>query len=430
MKIYGFCSQSPINTIKFIHKITMGISKITSGKIFFLVITLLFLFSVDALSQNRISTLKKRKEQNAKDIAYTNTLLKNTLKNKNVSIGQLNLLNQRIKARQALIQSIENEVSYMGSQISKINGDVKVLENDLKKLKQQYAKVIQYAYKQRNSHEKLMFLLSSKDFNQAYKRYKYLQQFSEYSRKQGKMIAVKKETLSTNLLQLKITKSEKIVLLSEKTKENTSLAREKSQQSTIVSKLKKREKQLRDDLRKQGRYTKKLEKEIQRIIERQAKLAAKKNNGGGKFGLTPEEKILSNSFGQNKGKLPWPTKTGFISEKFGQHKHAVLKHVNVRNDGINITTDSKAECRSIFKGEVTHILSMPGLNNVIIIRHGEFFSVYSNLSTVTVKKGDTVTSKEKIGVVYTDQAQSQTVLKFQLWKGSTKLDPSLWLYRN
>jgi septal ring factor EnvC (AmiA/AmiB activator) len=430
MKICGFRLKSLRNTIEFIHKTTMGISKNTTGKIFYLVIGLLFLFSVDALSQNNISKLKKRKEQNAKDIAYTNTLLKNTLKNKNVSLGQLNLLNQRIKARQALIQSIENEISYMGSQINKINGDVKGLEEDLKKLKQQYAKVIQYAYKQRNSHEKLMFLLSSKDFNQAYKRYKYLQQFSEYSRKQGKMIAVKKDTLDANLLRLKTAKSEKVVLLSEKTKENTNLAQEKSQKSAIVSKLKKREKQLRDDLRKQQQYTRKLEKEIQKIIQRQAKLASKKNKGGGKFGLTPEEKVLSDSFDKNKGKLPWPTKTGFISEKFGQHKHAVLKHVNVRNDGVNITTDTKAECRSIFKGEVTHILSMPGLNNVIIIRHGEFFSVYSNLSTVAVKKGDTVTSKEKIGMVYTDQAQSQTVLKFQLWKGSTKLDPSLWLYRN
>ncbi|PKQ63538.1 hypothetical protein BZG02_09200 [Labilibaculum filiforme] len=408
----------------------MGIRELSFNKIVYLVIALLFLVSVDAFSQHDLSTLKKRKDQNAKDIAYTNTLLSNTLKNKNVTLGQLNILTQRIKSREALIQSIENEITFMDAQIVTINSDVKELEEDLVKLKLQYAKVIQYAYKQRNSHEKLMFLLSSKDFNQAYKRYKYLQQFSEYSREQGKLIGSKRETLNSNLLQLKTTKSEKVVLLTDKTKENQSLAAEKSQQSEIVSKLKQREKQLRDDLKTQQDYTKKLEKEIQRIIESQAKLAAKKNNGEGKFGLTPEEKILSDSFDQNKGKLPWPTKTGFISEKFGEHKHAVLKHVNVRNDGINITTDSNAECRSIFKGEVTHILSMPGLNNVIIIRHGEFFSVYSNLSTVNVKKGDTVTSKEKIGVVYTDQAQSQTVLKFQLWKGSTKLDPALWLYRN
>jgi len=408
----------------------MGNNRLIISRIYYIVFVLLLFISVDIHAQTSISTLKKRKEQNAKDIAYTNTLLKNTLKTKNVSLGQLNLLNQRIKARQALLKSIENEISYMGSQIDKTNKEVKTLESELLKLKDQYAKVILYAYKQKNSYEKLMFLLSSKDFNQAYKRYKYLQQFSEYSRKQGQTIALKRETLETKLNSLNLAKKEKLVLLSEKTKENNSLTQEKSQQSAIVSKLKKKEKQLRKDLRKQQEYTKKLEKEIQRIIARAAKLASKKKTGTGKFGLTPEEKVLSASFDKNKGKLPWPTKTGFISEKFGEHKHAVLKHVNVRNDGVNITTDAKSECRSIFKGEVTHILSMPGLNNVVIIRHGEFFSVYSNLSSVVVKKGDLVTAKEKIGVVYTDQAQSETVLKFQLWKGSTKLNPSLWLYRN
>ena len=408
----------------------MGINRLFISKIYYIIFALLFLLSVDSIAQTSISTLKKRKEQNAKDIAYTNTLLKNTLKNKNVSLGQLNLLNQRIKARQALIKSIENEISYMGSQINKTSKEVSSLEKELIKLKEQYAKVILYAYKQKNSYEKLMFLLSSKDFNQAYKRYKYLQQFSEYSRKQGKTIALKKDDLEVKLKELNLAKKEKLVLLSDKTKENNSLAQEKSQQAAVVSKLKKKEKQLRKDLKKQQEYTKKLEKEIQKIIARAAKLAAKKKTGTGKFGLTPEEKVLSASFDKNKGKLPWPTKTGFISEKFGEHRHAVLKHVNVRNDGVNITTDAKSECRSIFNGEVTHILSMPGLNNVVIIRHGEFFSVYSNLSSVIVKKGDSVTAKEKIGVVYTDQEQNQTVLKFQLWKGSTKLNPSLWLYRN
>ncbi|WP_165836069.1 murein hydrolase activator EnvC family protein [Marinifilum breve] len=377
-----------------------------------------------------MSTLKKRKEQNEKDIAYTNTLIKNTVKDKKVSLGRLNLLNQRIRSRQSLINSIESEISYIGKQIIQKNRDISKLENELEKLKKQYAKVIVYAHKQRNSYEKLMFLLSSKDFNQAYKRYKYLQQFSEYSRKQGKNIGVKKDSLSAKIVELNKVKAEKVDLLAQKTEENNKLSAEKSQQSALVQKLKKREKQLRDDLRKQKRYAQKLQKEIQKIIERQARLARKSSKSSGKYAITPEDKTLSLSFDKNKGKLPWPTKTGFISEKFGEHPHPVLRHVTVRNDGVNITTDSKSDCRSVFKGEVTHILSMPGLNNVVIIRHGEFFSVYSNLASVNVKKGDLVQSKEKIGVVYTDNTQDQTVLKFQLWKGSTKLNPAQWLYRN
>lgn len=408
----------------------MDLSNLIQNKFLLYLFALLMFFSVEGFSQTKISTLKKRKEQNEKDIAYTNTLIKNTVKNKNVSLGRLSLLNQRIRSRQALIGSIEGEISYIGTQINKVNRDVEKLNDELSKLKKQYAKVIVYAHKQRNSYEKLMFLLSSKDFNQAYKRYKYLQQFSEYSRKQGKAIGVKKDSLAAKIVELNKVKQEKEVLLAQKTEENAKLSAEKSQQSDLVRKLKKKEKQLRDDLRKQKRYAQKLQKEIQKIIERQARLAKKSSKSAGKYALTPEDRTLSQSFGSNKGKLPWPTKTGFISEKFGEHPHPVLKHVTVRNDGINITTDAKSDCRSIFKGEVTHILSMPGLNNVVIIRHGEFFSVYSNLASVIVKKGDVVQSKEKIGVVYTDNSQDQTVLKFQLWKGSNKLNPSQWLYRN
>ena len=408
----------------------MGKSTFSYVKIMQYVLILLMLLSVESFAQTSVSTLKKRKEQNEKDIAYTNTLLKNTVKNKKVSLGRLSLLNQRINARQELIKSIGIEISHIGKEIDEINSEIEDLEEELDKLKKQYAKVIVYAYKQKNSYEKLLFLLSSKDFNQAYKRYKYLQQFSEYSRKQGLNIGKKRKNLDAKALELKKVKVEKEILLSQKTDENITLTNEKGEQAALVQKLKKREKQLRDDLRKQKRYTQKLEKEIQRIIARQAKLATKSKKGSGKYGLTPEEKVLSANFGSNKGKLPWPTKTGFISEKFGEHPHPVLKHVRVRNDGVNITTDEKSDCRTIFKGEVTHILSMPGLNNVIIIRHGEYFSVYSNLATVNVKKGDIVNSKEKIGVVYTDKAQSTTVLKFQLWKGSTKLNPAIWLYRN
>jgi len=408
----------------------MGHKKSITSIFLFIFFLMLISFSMDAVSQVKVSTLKARKLKNQKDIEYTNSLLNKTLKNKRASIGQLSLLNQRILKREELIVSIESEIRIISDEIDKSEQEVKDLETELNSLKKQYEKIILYAYKQKNSYEKLMFLFSSKDFNQAYKRYKYLQQFSEYTKKQGKTIALKKDDLNNKLQSLRLTKKEKLKLLSEKTKENSRLSREKLQKSDLVQQLKKRERQLRADLKKQKRYDQKLQKEIQRIIQQQVKLASKKKSGGSKYTLTPEDKVLSESFGQNKGKLPWPTKTGFISDKFGTHPHPILKHVTIRNDGISITTDVNAECRSIFKGEVTHILSMPGLNNVVIIRHGDFFSVYSNLSKVIVKKGDIVNAKDKIGIVYTDEKEAQTVLKFQLWKGSTKLNPSLWLYRN
>lgn len=145
--------------------------------------------------------------------------------------------------------------------------------------------------------------------------------------------------------------------------------------------------------------------------------------------MTPEEKVLGVKFGQNKGKLPWPTPTGFISQKFGQHAHPVLKHVRVNNDGVDITTKPESICRAVFKGEVTHILSMPGLNMVVIVKHGSYMTVYSNLAKVKVKKGDLVSAKEQIGVVYTDEKENQTILKFQMWKETNKLNPASWLLK-
>ena len=403
---------------------------------FVLKVFIFIFFSIGCVQHNysfsqSVNTLKKKKEKNAKEIEYTNQLLSKTLKNKKASMGQLNVLIERIEARQGLIKSIEYEIDFLNDKIGVTNVAAKRKERELFLLKKQYEKVILYAHRQKSSYEKLMFLLASKDFNQAYKRYKYLQQFSEHSRKKGAQISSKKHALAKQLNILNSKRAKKKELLLEKESEKRYLSLEKNQKSQLISQLQKQEKQLRSDLKKQKRYAKKLEREIQKVIEQQARLAAKKKKlAKGKNKSTPAERNISLSFVQSKGKLPWPTKTGFISERFGEHNHPVLKYVKVRNDGINITTDAKAECRSIFKGEITHILSMPGLNNVVIVRHGEYFTVYSNLASVVVKKGQKITAKQKIGTVFTNVSENQTILKFQLWKGSKKLNPAQWLNRN
>ncbi len=391
---------------------------------FFIYITaFLLIFSVELSAQN-VSNLKNQKQENQKEIKYINSLLNKTLKSKKVSIGQLNLLNRNIKLRENLIKTIEKEVVQVNSELNNANNKIGVLEKDLNQIKKQYAQLIVCAYKQRKSHEKLMFILASKDLNQAYNRFKYLQLVAESIQKQGNAIGTKKQHINEQIKQLQNKKREKEKLLETKNAEKQKLAKQKREQNRVVQKLQKKERQLRADLRRQKRYAKKLEREIQRIIHLEAKRVHKKT---GEYGLTPVEEKLSQQFGNNKGQLPWPTKTGFISGRFGKHKHSVLKYVNVRNDGIDITTDSNAECRAVFGGVVSHVLPMPGLNNVVLIQHGAYFTVYSNLAKVTVKKGDKVTLKQQIGVVYTDKAKKQTILKFQLWKGNTKLNPASWL---
>tara|TARA_R110001583_G_scaffold74459_2_gene206311 strand:- start:11521 stop:12738 length:1218 start_codon:yes stop_codon:yes gene_type:complete len=394
--------------------------------LFFIISVLVLCGSVNAQD---ISKLKKQKEQNAKDIAYTQKLLQNTQKKKKASLGLLSVLNRKIRLQENMIRNIHKELDFTDSKIGKTNRDIVSLEKKYDKLKAQYEKLILYAHRQKNSRDKLMFLFAAKDFNQAYMRYKYLQQFSEFTRKRGEELVETKVALDTKLDRLKLAKKEKQVLLTLNSKASASLSSQKNQQSGVLSQLKKKESTLRRNLKTQRNNDKKLERKIRKIISDLARLAKKKKNTSGVYGLTPEEKALGANFSQNKGSFPWPTPTGFISQKFGKHAHPVLKYVRVNNDGIDITTKPQSDCRAIFKGEVTHILSMPGLNMVVIVKHGEYMTVYSNLAKVTVKKGDVVSSKEKIGVVYTDEKESQTILKFQMWKSTTKLNPSTWLLK-
>lgn len=404
----------------------MGFLKSRKSILFFIITFLLLNSSVNAQD---ISKLKKQKEQNAKDIAYTQKLLQSTQKKKKSSLGLLSVLNRKIKLQENMIQNIQKELDYTATRIGVTKNEISSLEKKYNKLKIQYEKLIVYAHRQKNSRDKLMFLFASKDFNQAYMRYKYLQQFSEFTRKSGEQLVETKVDLDLKLDRLKLAKKEKQTLLALNTKASANLSSQKKLQTSVISQLKKKEKTLRRNLTTQRNNDKKLERKIRKIIADLARLAKKKKNTSGAYGLTPEEKVLGKNFGQNKGKLPWPTPTGFISQKFGQHAHPVWKHVRVNNDGIDITTKPKSICRSIFKGEVTHILSMPGLNMVVIVKHGDYMTVYSNLAKVTVKKGDLLSAKEEIGVVYTDEKESQTILKFQMWKETNKLNPSTWLLK-
>ncbi|MRT93845.1 murein hydrolase activator EnvC [Ancylomarina sp. 16SWW S1-10-2] len=393
----------------------------------FLIITVLVLCS--PVNAQDVSQLKQQKKQNAEDIAYTQQLLQNTQKEKKASLGFLSVLNRKILLQKEMIRNIQKELDYTDSKIGTTDREIESLEKKYEKLKVQYEKLIMYAHRQKNSRDKLMFLFASKDFNQAYMRYKYLQQFSEFTRKRGEELVETKVSLDSKLDKLKLVKKEKQVLLALNTKASMNLSSQKSQQSSVLTQLQKKEKTLLKNIKTQRKNAKRLENKIRDIIADQARLAKKKKNTSGAYSLTPEEKILGDNFGQNKGKLPWPTATGFISQKFGKHAHPVLKSVMVNNSGIDITTKPMSECRAVFKGEVTHILSMPGLNMVVLIKHGSYITLYSNLINVNVKKGDFVSAKEKIGVVYTDENENQTVLNFQVWKATTKLNPATWLLK-
>lgn len=404
-----------------------------STKIFsFLCLTVILLSVTTAHAQNK-NDLEKKKKALQKEINYTNKLLKETRKNKDHTLEELLSLKSKINARTDLIAAMNSEMRLINSEVSKSTTDIKTLEQELVRLKSEYAKIIYYAFKHRSTYDKMMFVFASKDINQAYKRLKYIQQYTEYRKGQAQEIVSTQASLKEKIAQLEEVKQEKSVLVSLEEQETQKLAVEKSEQENIVQKLQGKEQELKDKLKKKEAAARKLQKAIQRIIEeeiRKAREAAKKNGKTSKgFPMTPEAIKLSNSFASNKGKLPWPVLQGVITARFGKHPHPVLREITINNNGIDISTTKGSKARALFGGEVSSVAIIPGEGKVVMVRHGEYLSVYSYMSDVFVKKGDKITTKQELGLLVNDAGKSKTKVHLEIWKGMTKLNPEYWIYR-
>ena len=420
--------------------------------IFFL---LCFLITIVSSGQNR-KDLEKKHKKTQEDIKYTNSLLKKTQRDKKISMNQLMILNKKIAARQDLINTITQEVQSLNKQINENLESITILEKDLKKLTDGYAKMIVFAYKTRSSYDKVVFILAANDFNIAYRRLKYLQQYADYRKKQMEKIVSKRQELSEKVEELKAKKVSKEALLMEEKTETQQLSNEKGEQAKMLTVLKSKEDELKKKLAEQKLSDQKLKKAINDLIAeeiRKAELARKeklrkekelrekneKNNVPNiptvektkkvtVFDLTPAEQIVSDKFEANKGKLPWPIERGVVTGTFGEHDHPVLKGIKIKNDGVYISTTQGSIARSIFDGTVSKIISIPGKNKAIIIRHGDFLSVYSNLKEVSVNVGEKVKAKQKIGTVFTDDDDdNKTILELQIWQGTIKQNPESWL---
>ncbi len=379
--------------------------------------------------------LENKKKQLQNEIAYTNQLLDETKKNKKLSLNQLVTLNKKITVREELIYTINREINVLNGQINQNNSTIKGLQNDLSKLKSEYAKMIYYAYKNQDAYSRLMFIFASKDFDQAFMRLKYLQQYNEYRHKQAEMIINTKKMLDGKILDLEAKKSDQSVLLSSEQVEKRSLTSEKTEKEHVFSQLQEQEGKLKKDLEKKKKDAEKLEKAIQRVIQMELEkmqndAAASNKPKPERLVLTPESQQLSNSFFSNKGKLPWPVVKGIVSERFGVHPHPLIPNIDINNNGIDITTSTGSLARAVFDGEVKAIVNMPGSGQFILVRHGEFLTIYSNLKDVYVKVGDKVKTKDNIGSIVFDGEDSKTVLHFEIWKGQIKMDPETWLFRN
>ncbi len=406
------------------------INKISFVKRFLLVISICFLFTGLSFAQDKDKTkLEKNKAKIEEEIKLTNKLLRQTRNSKKNSLNELILINRKIEQRESLIKTLQSEIYYLDFSIKYNKGRVKELESEAIELKDEYSRLIYNTYKNRNSFSRLMFIFSSEDFNQAYQRLKYLQQYTAYRKKQASMIISIQDSILIKNKELEKQKQQKVTSKKAKESESRKLVGEKKEKNNAVSQLSKKEKSLKRELRKKEKSARQLQKAIEKIIAEEIRKSqeSQKSKSTESYALTPEQLKLSNSFAMNKGKLPWPTRTGIISSRFGERPHPVLKYIKVNNNGIDIQTSEGSEVRAVFDGVVTNVMLIPNFNNVIFVRHGEYMSVYSKIEKVYVKKGDKISTKQELGSIFTDPNENKTELHFEIWKGKSKQNPQSWI---
>ncbi len=371
-----------------------------------------------------LSELRQKKSEAEKQLRYNNTLLSEAQKNEKSSLSKIKLLKAQIKLRTAIIESIGQELEVMDWSIDNNEEIVAMLQSDLAQYKKEYAAMVRFAQKHKNSYDVLIFLFSAENVNQAYKRWLYLRHYATYRKNQVDQIKVVSNEVDERLLELKESKKQKTALLNNKLQEYKMLQQEESQQSSYVKQMQRQQRDLKKKIADQQKEQEELNRRIQKILEEEARKTADKTG----FGLTPEQKIVSADFEKNKGRIPWPVERGIITEHFGIHSHPVLTQIKVKNNGVDISTSTGSKARAVFEGEVSRVFAISGSNMAVIIRHGSFLSVYSNLSEVTVKPGQKVAIKQEIGTIFTDSADDNTtVIKFQIWKENQKLDPEEWI---
>lgn len=393
---------------------------------------LLFFSLVLILNGQDKDALQKQRNDLSSKIKLTKALIESTELKQKDSEQELALLNKQASYRNQLIQSYSTEVKNYDRKIQQNLKEAEGLQKELSDLKAEYAHLIQQAYKNRDSYDKLMFIFSASSFNQAYKRIKFVQQYTGYRQKQAEIIKVKAADINEMNAQLEQLKIEKQAVIADKQKEHQDLLKNIGESQQVLTSLQQNEKELKSQLKKHEKQRQKLNKAIDRIIAEEIKRSKKKNKGT--YALTPEAKELSNKFSKNKGKLPWPTEKGIITGTFGVHNHPVLPGIKIENNGIDITTEEGAGVRTVFEGVVSAILDFQHVGKAVIINHGSYRTVYSNLNEVFVEQDQKVDTKQLIGTVLTNHQSGKTEAHFEiLFINSSgafvKQNPALWIAR-
>ncbi len=394
-----------------------------------------------AIAQQSRKELEEKRKKLLKDIEQTSGLLKQTKEDKAATLSRYVTLQRQIHKREQLVETLQEEMSVLLDNIERTATVVVALSDDTERLKEEYAKIARHAYRQKLMQSDLLFLLSAKSFNDAFRRWQYLRQYERYRQRQAKLIMETQQTLVDKIKSLEERKADKEKLLSTEQRQSRMLGMEMVAKNQLLEELKGDEARLAHDLESKQAAANKLNKAIEKVIKdemerirREERAAAAANNAtagssnkASKPTATPEVESVSSEFQGNRGRLPWPVKNGVITGHFGRQPHPTIPNIEIVNNGIDIQTDKGAQVRSVFEGTVVGTQFIPGFDYMVILQHGSYYTVYSNLEEVSVKKGDKIAMKQAIGKVSTDAKTNNSEVHFEIWKEKTRLNPQEWV---
>ncbi|AGC76675.1 septal ring factor EnvC (AmiA/AmiB activator) [Nonlabens dokdonensis] len=383
-----------------------------------------------AKAQSSKAALEQRKAEIQREINQFDRLLKNVRKEEKTMVLLVETIDKKIARTQEIINITNKQANNLTRTIRTNTAEIKKLQEEIKGLKAEYAEMIVKAYKSQNDQSRLMFLLSSEDFLQAYKRVQYLQSYANYRKKQAEEITVKSDALSEKNKLLAQEKEEKNKVIALNKKQRAALKEDKIEQENLLAVVRANEKEYAADIKEKAKERNKIDRELKALIAADIKASNKGKTGAvaNKFFLTPEAKILANNFKSNKGKLPWPVEEGFVSRRYGRQPHPVVRSLTIESNGIRLQSPAGAKVRAVFEGEVIRITKSRYGILAVHIRHGNYTSIYDNLKIVSVEKGDKVNTKDVIGEIFTSNS-GETELKFVLMQDTETVDPASWIAR-
>tara|TARA_A200000113_G_scaffold125261_1_gene112738 strand:- start:4581 stop:5801 length:1221 start_codon:yes stop_codon:yes gene_type:complete len=382
-------------------------------------------------NKTRQQELEAQRQRLQKEIKQINRLLYSNRSQRKSAVGEVEDLEVKLNVRQRLIQVSNQQANYLTQRITINEKEIDRLRKEVQQAKEDYAKMIQESYKSQSEQNRLMFLFSSENLLQAYKRIQYMKQYARFRKRQAVEIAEKTVLLQDLNTTLIAQREQKKKLISENRVAQQTLKKERRQQQSMIQQLRRKSRSLTAQIRKKQQQSDAIDQEIQRLI-REA-IAASNKKAGKKtkatFAMTPDEKLIASNMEANRGRLPWPVVEGVITQRFGTQPHPVVRTTMIKSTGITIATAPESDARAVFEGEVMSILSFKGSNPTVLVKHGNYITAYKNLGKVYVKKGDKIKTKQAVGQVFTNPVDGKTSLQFSLFQASKPQNPKLWLAR-